>query len=206
MEGAFRIDSKVYRAVEKVICLVKLNLIWLAFSIPIVTMGAANCALHETASRIVEGTEGYILHTFLDTFRRKFKQATLLWIPFLIAGIGIYLDFCFWKQMPEGLGSVMMALVMVLGIVYFSFLVYAFPLATRMETGFKMTLRNAALLAFKYLPRTLYLLLWLGILWIMGKIWAVGLLFTLLAGISTVAVIHAAMLKKIFLKEGVSLA
>lgn len=203
MEGAFRFDSKLYRAVDKLVNLIKLNIIWMLFCIPVITIGAASCALHETAFRLAQGTEGYILPTFLEVFKRKFKQATLLWLPFLAIGIGIYLDFMFWRQVQGIPGSVMTVLVMVLGFVYFAVLIYVFPLAAKMDTGVKTTLRNGALLVFKYLPSTLYMLLLLGILWIAGKIWAIGLLFTILAGVSTVAVLHAGSLKKIFEKEGI---
>ena len=78
-----------------------------------------------------------------------------------------------------------------------------YPLLDRMDTGFLVTLRNAGLLAFKYLPRTLYMVLWIGIVWTAGKIWAAGLLLTLLRGGSGLAFLHSMVLRKIFVKEGI---
>lgn len=204
MEGAFRFESKLYRVMEKVISLVKLNLMWILFSIPIVTIGAANCALHEVAAQIASNQEGYVCRTFLAVFKKKFRQATILWIPMLLVGIGIVLDYLFWNQGQGTVVSVMKGLTLALGILYLFITVYIYPLADRMDTSMKITLRNAALLAIKYLPQTLYQLLWLFILWIVGQIWAVGLLFTFLAGISSVAVLHAKVLDRIFLKEQIA--
>lgn len=189
---------------EKVISLVKLNLMWILFSIPIVTIGAANCALHEVAAQIASNQEGYVCRTFLAVFKKKFRQATILWIPMLLVGIGIVLDYLFWNQGQGTVVSVMKGLTLALGILYLFITVYIYPLADRMDTSMKITLRNAALLAIKYLPQTLYQLLWLFILWIVGQIWAVGLLFTFLAGISSVAVLHAKVLDRIFLKEQIA--
>lgn len=189
---------------EKVISLVKLNLMWILFSIPIVTIGAANCALHEVAAQIASNQEGYVCRTFLTVFKRKFRQATILWIPMLLVGIGIVLDYLFWNQGQGTVVSVMKGLTLALGILYLFITVYIYPLADRMDTSMKITLRNAALLAIKYLPQTLYQLLWLFILWIVGQIWAVGLLFTFLAGVACVAVLHAKVLEKIFIKEQIA--
>lgn len=98
----------------------------------------------------------------------------------------------------------MKGLTLALGILYLFLTVYIYPLADRMDTSMKITLRNAALLAIKYLPQTLYQLLWLFILWIVGQIWAIGLLFTFLAGVACVAVLHAKVLDRIFLKEQIA--
>lgn len=204
MEGAFRFDSKLYKVMEKVISIVKLNLMWILFSIPIVTIGAANCALHEVAAQIASNQEGYVCRTFLAVFKKKFRQATILWIPMFLVGIGIVLDYLFWNQGQGTVVSVMKGLTLALGILYLFLTVYIYPLADRMDTSMKITLRNAALLAIKYLPQTLYQLLWLFILWIVGQIWAVGLFFTFLAGISSVAVLHAKVLDRIFLKEQIA--
>lgn len=189
---------------EKVISIVKLNLMWILFSIPIVTIGAANCALHEVAAQIASNQEGYVCRTFLAVFKKKFRQATILWIPMFLVGIGIVLDYLFWNQGQGTVVSVMKGLTLALGILYLFLTVYIYPLADRMDTSMKITLRNAALLAIKYLPQTLYQLLWLFILWIVGQIWAIGLLFTFLAGISSVAVLHAKVLDRIFLKEQIA--
>ena len=34
MEGVFRFDSRLYRTVEKLVNLVKLNFLWILFSLP----------------------------------------------------------------------------------------------------------------------------------------------------------------------------
>ena len=203
MEGVFRFDSRLYRTVEKLVNLVKLNLLWILFSLPVVTVGAANCALHETADRLASGVEGYIGSTFWEAFRKNLKRAVLQTLPMLAAGMAICADFFFWKQMTGTFAEVMKGLVMALGAVYLFLSVYFYPLLDRMDTGFWVTLRNAGLLAFKYLPRTLYMVLWIGIVWIAGKIWAAGLLLTLLLGGSGLAFFHSMVLRKIFVKEGI---
>lgn len=194
-------DSKLFGFMDRVISLVKLNVIFLLCCIPVITIGAAGCALHEMAYRIKEGREGYVVRSFLKVFRAKFRQATLLWLPFLITATGLTVDYWFWSAVEGSFAVLMKGLVIALWAVWFFILEYAFPLTAHMDTGVRITIRNAALLAFKYLPRTLYMFLWLGILWLAGRIWAMGLLFVVLAGSSCVACIHAKILNTVFRKE-----
>lgn len=113
--------------------------------------------------------EGYIGSTFWEAFRKNLKRAVLQTLPMLAAGMAICADFLFWKQMTGTFAEVMKGLVMAVGAVYLFLSVYFYPLLDRMDTGFLVTLRNAGLLAFKYLPRTLYMVLWIGIVWIAGR-------------------------------------
>lgn len=201
MEGVFRADSKLYQIVEKIVNLVKLNMIWILFCIPIVTIGAANAALHEIALQILNAEEGYIVPSFYKAFRKNWKKATKLWIPLFVVGIGIYMDVMFWQQINGVVADTMKGLVLVIGMLYLFLSIYSYPLTVHMETGVKLTIQNSALLAFKYLPKTIYMAVWIGILWMIGKIWAIGLLIQILMGGSMAAVLHAAVLKKIFENE-----
>lgn len=54
MENVSYFENKLFRIVEKVVNLIKLNFIWLLFSIPVVTIGAANCALYEISVKIAK--------------------------------------------------------------------------------------------------------------------------------------------------------
>lgn len=201
MESIFSSENKLFNAVEKCMDLIKLNLLWMLFCVPVVTAGASTCALHEMASRMAAGEDGYIFRPFLRAFQSSFVRATKVWVPFLLIGIGIAADFIFWMGVSGGMAAVMRGLVVVMGVIYLFLAVYLFPLIVRTETSWKVLLRNCALLAFKYLPRTLYMVLWMFIVFFAGKIWALGMWVVFLAGGSGVALIHGYCLNRIFEKE-----
>lgn len=203
MEGVFRFDSKFYQAVGKAVNLIKLNVLWLLFSLPLFTIGAANCALHASVVKVLKNQEGYIFRDFWAVFRSRFFRSLKLWILFLLTGVGLYLDFSFWKNTGGSVAEVMLVLVGMLSFVWLLFLLYAFPLSARMDTDTRTTLKNAGLLAFKHLPKSLYMVLWLGIAWVAGLLWAPVLLAEIFAGAAMVAAIHGKVLMKIFQKEQV---
>lgn len=197
MRDAFSLDSKLYRAVDKTVSLVKLGLLWALFSIPVVTAGAAGCALYGTAVRIMADEEGYILQDFLKIFFGKWKQALRIWPVLLAAGIGLCLDLFFWLQQEGTIPEMMIGAIIMLILFWAMLVPYALALTVRLEAPARAILRSAALLAVKHLPKSLYMLLWTGIFLISGWLWTPVLFIELLAGAPLLAMIHGRVLEKI---------
>ncbi len=97
MTGAFRIESRLFRIVDKAVSLIKLNILWILFSIPLFTGGAALCALHIPAVRIMKNEEGYIFRDFWNVFRDKLALSLKLWTPLMTAA-ALFLDCMFWRN------------------------------------------------------------------------------------------------------------
>lgn len=147
-------DSPLGRFIGRVLELVGLNLIWMVCCLPVVTAGAATCALHFTLSPRREADEG-AFRRFFRSFRRNFKQATLLWLPVLALGLLVLLCLrlvSFW-QGPARLAGIIffcfpaLLLLMIAG--------YGFPLVARFEIPTKALVEDALLLALAHFPRTL---------------------------------------------------
>ena len=73
----FGIDGPFYRFICRFIDLVKLNFMWLLFSLPIVTIGASTTAAYSIALKMVDDEEGYMVKSFVKEFKRNFKQGTV---------------------------------------------------------------------------------------------------------------------------------
>lgn len=201
MTGAFRMESRLFRIVEKTVNLIKLNIIWVLCSLPIVTGGAALCALHVTAVKILKDEEGYVFRDFWTVFISKLRPSLKLWIPFLAAAIALLSDYMFWQNVDGSLADGMRVLVCVLAGMWVSLVIYIFPLAARMDTAAGVTYRNGVLLLFKYLPQSVYLLFITGIFVVAGLLWTPVFCAGLFAGGPLLAVVHGKMLMWIFEKE-----
>lgn len=201
MAGAFHFEGRLFRMIEKGINLIKLNIIWILFSLPLVTGGAALCALHVTAVRILKDEEGYILRDFWTVFRSKFKITLKLWLMLLAVAAALLFDYMFWRNVRGSFADSMRVFVCVLAGMWLALVIYLFPLAARMDTSARVTFRNGFLLTFKYLPQTMYLLLISGIFLAAGLLWTPVFGAGMLAGGSLMAVVHGKMLMWIFEKE-----
>ena len=70
----FSVDSPVYKFLSKFLDVVKLNFLWIIFSIPIVTVGASTVAAMSVGLKMVDDEEGYIGKTFLKAFKGVFTD------------------------------------------------------------------------------------------------------------------------------------
>lgn len=203
MTGAFRMESRLFQIVEKTVNLIKLNIIWVLCSLPLVTAGAALCALHVTAVRILEGEEGYVFRDFWTVYRSKMRLSLELWLPLLAAAITLIFDYMFWREVEGNLAEGMRVLICVLAGMWIALVIYVFPLAARMETAAGVTFRNGLLLVLKYLPQSVYLLFITGVFLAAALLWTPVFGAGVLAGGALLALVHGKMLMWIFGKEGI---
>lgn len=79
----FNYDNKVMGIFSKVMDAVILGVLWLACSLPVVTVGAASSAFYYAYNKCVRQERGYAWQAFFSGFRSNFKQATKLWLILL---------------------------------------------------------------------------------------------------------------------------
>ena len=93
MNRLFNIDNPIMQFISKIFDLVLLNLLFILFSIPVITAGASLSALYYVSLKILRGVDPYIWQNFFKAFRQNFKQATLVWILLLLAAVLLGMDF-----------------------------------------------------------------------------------------------------------------
>lgn len=84
-------DSPFMEFLRNLVDYVTVGLLWIIFSVPVFTSGAALTAALLTAEISIHKQEGAILKTFMKWFRKEFKDATVLWairLPLTVMGIG----------------------------------------------------------------------------------------------------------------------
>lgn len=154
MNNIFNYDNKFFRTVNKIVDGFYASILWLIFSIPIVTFGASTTAFYYTVHKSLRGNRGYVWSSFWGAFKSNFKQTTKIWLVLLVLLAFLFADhqitFEFLKQ-----GSS-------LGMLYYFFYimmffeavwaVYIFAYSARFENGWKATMKNAAIIAVANLP------------------------------------------------------
>ena len=88
----FSYDSKFGQLFLKLAYGCCLNILWLVCCLPIVTIGASTTALYYTSFKIAKDEGSYITTMFFRSFRQNFKQATVIWLIMLAAGLIIGAD------------------------------------------------------------------------------------------------------------------
>ncbi len=81
MKGIFEYDSPLMTALTSIGDCICLSILWIVFSLPVVTVGASTTALYSAAYHTVRKKEGALWSRFWGTFKEDFKRSTLLWLP-----------------------------------------------------------------------------------------------------------------------------
>ena len=102
----FDVDNAVFRAIDTIGKIFILNLYWVICSLPIFTIGASTSALLY-ASMKLHDKEGYVTSNFFSSFKENFKQATEIWLIYLVIGILLGFDFMMGNQAKDTLGVCM---------------------------------------------------------------------------------------------------
>lgn len=157
MESLFSADSVLMRGLTRLADVMILNLIFIATSLPVVTLGASLTALNFTAMRIATGECNAVTGDYFRSFRRNFRQATVigLLLALLIAVLAA------WYVVVTNLAFGPLAELILLAIWYvlaFNFaaaVLFVFPYLASFEGRTRDVLRNARLLSWKHPLTTL---------------------------------------------------
>ena len=169
-ESGMNYDNIFIRMLSRVGDAMLLSILFVLSCVPIITIGAAFTSLYYTAMKGISGDDGYIWKFYTRSFKQNFKQATGMWMLFLVAFFILGVDIWFWMTQWKASGNAiakpfLFVSVVLLTLVVMTF-IYAFALQAKFDNSWKVQLRNAFLLSIKNFPMTLLMLLtYLVIAW-----------------------------------------
>ena len=159
----FNLDSPLMKFLNRMTDVLWLNILTILSCILIIPAGAGFTALHYVCLKMVRDEEGYITKDFFKSFKKNFKQATIIWLIILAVAFLIYVDYkCLTTE--ELLASLTISPVVLLAAIgaaclFILFTVlYVFPVLSHFENTVKGTIRNSFFMSVLALPRTLLMI------------------------------------------------
>lgn len=150
----FQADNPYNEFMTKVFDIIWLNILWLIFCIPVITIGASTSALYYVMLKLVKGEEGGITASFWRFFRENFRKSLPYTLILLLSGAVMLADFhILGAQKTEGWALVygVCVAILIFGTMVFS---YVFPYFSRFDNPVKETFGNAWRLAVTHPGRT----------------------------------------------------
>lgn len=199
----FSTDNPVWRAMDKMGDLMILNVLFIIFSIPIVTIGASHTALYTMTFKMLDETEGNLIKNFFKAFKSNFKQATAIWIVVLLAGAFLAYDAILSYTSPSISAKILMGVIIVVAIIYAMWVSWVFPIQAKFVNPVKVNMKNAALMMVIHMFPTTLLITVLNVvplllLWFQTALFFWLLPFVGLLLFATVAYNNSKQLKKAF--------
>ena len=180
------------------------NILFMLFSLPIVTMGASLTAIYSLCFKRLDNKEVHVFRTFWKEFKSNFKQSTLFWVPFLLICLiltgSVYIshNIVDEKYMFLQYPSSILLFLIVAGSIF------VLPQAALFDSPLKVMIKNSVLLAITNIPTVIlvivtpvFLLLLAGISAKMTAIIASLLLFF---GFGAIIFFYSIFFRRIFLK------
>lgn len=154
----FSVDSPLYKFMQTLMDLLKINFLWMLCSLPIVTMGGATIAAFDVSMKMAAQEEGHVARQFWDSFKANVKTGIPYGLLLLFCGYVVWLDFSLFDQI-EGNPMILLVMGIVAAFVFLWSFLFAFALQARYENTLIRTLKNSADICTKYFVRTLTLVI-----------------------------------------------
>lgn len=158
--GMFNPENKFWMFMDKVMNATIISLLWLVFSLPIVTIGASTAAVFQFTLHQVVDEEGYIWKSFIKAFRQNFKQATILWLGQLAIGTFLLFDLymCIQMQVPVSIKIPVFGVLGGICLIWLLTAMYMLPILAIFQVTVKQVVRDSFVMAMGNLVASLVIL------------------------------------------------
>ena len=149
-------ESPFLQALGKLSDIVFCNILFVVFSLPIFTIGAASAALYSCMQKLWDDREDdLIVKDFWRAFKANFRQATCIWLMALVVMAVLVAFYFVAGMMLDTLGRVYLVPFFLISFLFLCGYQYLFPIQARYRLKVMNTVKNAFLLSIAALPWTL---------------------------------------------------
>lgn len=153
MDKIFNIDNPVWRFIGNLADFFVLSILTFVCSIPIVTAGAAFTSLAYVTLKMASNQEGKLFQQYFKCFRQNFKQATIIWLVFLVVGIVLLIDLNYGLTAGTDASSAMLITSIVCIVLWICTFLMTFTLLARVDNTTKAIIQMAgAMTIHNFLP------------------------------------------------------
>lgn len=158
MSGIFNYDNPLFSSITKIVDFIFLNILWLVFSIPLVTFGASSTAFYYTMNKVIRHGRSYVFREFFASFKANFKQSTNMWLIIAVFLIVFYADSRIMGMFAWGISPYAVSFFRILMVLCSVYMIYIFAYTARFRAGMKLTFKNAGIMSVVHFPTSLLIL------------------------------------------------
>jgi uncharacterized membrane protein YesL len=168
--------KQLFKILEFATAFFQLNLLWLLFCLPIITIFPATVAMYCVIRQWVLHKDYSVFRSFFEFFKENFKQSIILgmiWTAF--AGL-FFLDFMLMKN----LGSfqyILLPVLSLLGIVILFLTIFIFPTIANYNVNWLTAIKNSMFFSIRYFFVTLSVIVLFVLMVLFLYTWSITFLF-----------------------------
>jgi len=126
--------------------------LWFLTSLPLLTIGASTTALYSYAFSVTEQRDGYVVRTFIASFRKNFVKATVMWIGMLFFFGFLFFDAYLASTGYSLVSKVMFFMILSVAIIGALLAVHVFPFLSQCDFSYKEMALKICMIGVGKLP------------------------------------------------------
>ncbi len=144
--------------------LIVLNLIYVLFCIPIVTIGPATAGMTKILRNYAREEHAFVWGDFIETFKKNFKQSFLYSLVDFLVTAFLLLDLLSIQNLPNRIIMVLSLAAILLSFTIWTFMrYYIYPMMITFRLTFRQLLKNAFIFCWAGFIRNLFLTVFLAL-------------------------------------------
>jgi uncharacterized membrane protein YesL len=138
---------------------VSLNILWLLFCIPVITIGASTTAFYYTGVKVLRRERGHIVAEFWRSFKLNFATGTKLWLLFAVLLLILGINRNIAPDIENGyFGLFLVCFYTALALLVLAAALYSFAALSRFNMDMLWLLKLGLYMTFRYFHYTLAIL------------------------------------------------
>ena len=199
-QRGFSQDGSLVTVLYRLSDLFLLNILWIFFSLPIVTAGASTAALYTVTLKMRKNQESYIFRSFVKAFRKNFRQGTALWLIYVLAGGILFLNLYIAALGKLPVQAFFLTVYAIMTNIYLMVGSYLFPVMAKFDTTIRQILKISLFLSLRHIGYTLMIILITAVPYLVVGAYLYLLPILFIITISGTAYISSGFFNKIFSK------
>ncbi len=161
MKKAFGYEGYFWTIMNALCDLVEISVLFLLFSIPLVSIGASVCASYYVVCKKAENSEKSIFKMFFHSWKQNLKDGFFLELicGLMISGSLLGMHFAFISDMPTVIRYPLLSLSLLATLVSCMVALFSFMLLARYNDTLIHIIRNSLIAGFRQLPGTILALI-----------------------------------------------
>lgn len=151
----FRFDGAFGRFMNLLFDILYVGILWVVFSIPLITAGASSAAAYYTMAKCVRHKTGYVGREFWKAFKDNFRQMLPFTLGFWLAAAVLALDLLYVWQNESALNNSIFVVLIFIAFLLTGLVVYLCPVVSRFRLMGWELIKRSGVLMFKFLPVTI---------------------------------------------------
>lgn len=139
----FSHDGKLFKVMEVIGNICFLNIIWLIFSLPIITIPASTSAMLGVIKDLSDGNEPTLIKAFYHHFTIFFKKASIIGLFQFLIGVVLIADLLVMWNLEGVFRYTMFPLFGLFGLIFISISLYIYPMLVDFDMSYKELIKHS---------------------------------------------------------------